>query len=72
MGGGFFRLQLKSQAKERGAALLELFSGDLEATEAMVKERGAAITTEIFSLPGRRRFHSADPAGNEVAVRQNT
>jgi uncharacterized protein len=53
----------------RGAgALVVLFSIDLEATEAAVRAAGAPILKPIFSFPGGRRFHFADPGGNELAV----
>jgi predicted enzyme related to lactoylglutathione lyase len=29
---------------------------------------GGTILQEIFSLPGGKRFHFSDPAGNELAV----
>jgi predicted enzyme related to lactoylglutathione lyase len=29
---------------------------------------GGAICQEIFSFPGDRRFHFADPSGNELAL----
>jgi predicted enzyme related to lactoylglutathione lyase len=43
---------------------------DLEAMEAEVTAAGGTITVPIFSYPGGRRFHFADPAGNELAVMQ--
>ena len=48
--------------------LVILYSEDLEATLARVKEAGGQITVPIFSFPGGRRFHFRDPAGNELAV----
>jgi uncharacterized protein len=51
-----------------GAPLIILYASNLEETEARVRSAGAQITTEIFSFPGGRRFHFADPAGNELAV----
>jgi predicted enzyme related to lactoylglutathione lyase len=32
------------------------------------KDDGGAVRREIFPFPGGRRFHFADPAGNELAV----
>jgi len=53
----------------RGAgALVVLFSADLEATGAAVRAAGAPILKPIFAFPGGRRFHFADPGGNELAV----
>lgn len=51
-----------------GAPLVILYASKLEETEARVRAAGAPITTAIFSFPGGRRFHFADPAGNELAV----
>ena len=48
--------------------LVVLYSSDLEGTEKKVKAAGAAISKEIFSFPGGRRFHFMDPSGNELAV----
>jgi predicted enzyme related to lactoylglutathione lyase len=33
-----------------------------------VREASGAITRPPFEFPGGRRFHFADPAGNELAV----
>jgi predicted enzyme related to lactoylglutathione lyase len=48
--------------------LVVLFAHDLEAMAAKVEAAGGAITRPIFSFPGGRRFHFADPSGNELAV----
>jgi predicted enzyme related to lactoylglutathione lyase len=48
--------------------LVILYSRDLDATLAKVREMGATIRKEPFSFPGGRRFHFADPSGNELAV----
>lgn len=62
--GGFQRGQ-----PVRGAgALVVLFSTNLEATEAAVRAAGAPILKPIFLFPGGRRFHFADPGGNELTV----
>ena len=45
-----------------------IYSDNLEGTEAKVKSAGGTIVKEIFSFPGGRRFHFADPNGNELAV----
>ena len=45
-----------------------LYAHDLEAMEAKVKAAGGTIVRPIFSVPGGRRFHFADPAGNELAM----
>ncbi|MBU1374613.1 MAG: VOC family protein [Alphaproteobacteria bacterium] len=48
--------------------LVILYAHDLEAMAAKVVAAGGTITKPIFSFPGGRRFHFADPAGNEMAV----
>jgi len=53
---------------EKGGVLVVLFAVDLEATESRVRAAGGTIVKEIFSFPGGRRFHFADPSGNELAV----
>ena len=55
-------------AVRSGGPLVILYSEDLDATVAAVKAAGGRITTEPFDFPGGRRFHFADPAGNELAV----
>jgi len=64
MDGGF----RKEPKIERGGPLVVLFAADLEATEARIRKLGGRIVREIFSFPGGRRFHFADPSGNELAV----
>jgi len=51
-----------------GGPLVVLYSEDLEATLARVREAGGRIVTGPFSFPGGRRFHFEDPGGNELAV----
>lgn len=50
------------------APLAVLKVADLEAARERVRKAGGAITVDIFSFPGGRRFHFRDPAGNELAV----
>ena len=50
------------------APLAVLYSDDLEATQKKVEAAGGRIVKAIFSFPGGRRFHFADPSGNELAV----
>ena len=45
-----------------------LYSDNLEASEQRVQLAGGTIVKPIFSFPGGRRFHFADPSGNELAV----
>ena len=65
--GGFFKSAASSSTKT-GAALIVLYAKDLEATEKVVLKNGGSIVRQIFAFPGGRRFHFADPNGNELAV----
>lgn len=51
-----------------GLPLVIIYSDDLDATLAAVRAAGGRITTEPFEFPGGRRFHFADPAGNELGA----
>jgi predicted enzyme related to lactoylglutathione lyase len=65
--GGFYKSEASSSTAN-GAALIVLFAEDLERTRDTMVEHGGTIVKEIFSFPGGRRFHFADPNGNELAV----
>jgi hypothetical protein len=65
--GGFFKSDLKSTSSN-GGALIVLYSRDLEDTQHKITEAGGVIVKQIFSFPGGRRFHFAEPSGNELAV----
>lgn len=65
--GGFYKSDLRSVRSE-GAALVVLYSENLEETATMVQEAGGTITQDIFDFPGGRRFHFTEPSGNELAV----
>jgi len=65
--GGFFQSDLKSTT-EAGAALIVLYSKDLEKSQNKIEKAGGSIVKAIFSFPGGRRFHFCDPNGNEFAV----
>ena len=39
-----------------------------EEAQARVEKAGGKIVKPIFSFPGGRRFHFADPGGNELAI----
>jgi hypothetical protein len=45
-----------------------IFAEDLEAAQSRVVEAGGIVTRPIFGFPGGRRFHFADPSGNELGV----
>ena len=51
-----------------GGPLVILYSEDLERSADAVEAAGGTILEPIYSFPGGRRFHFADPAGNELAV----
>jgi uncharacterized protein len=65
--GGFFRSEASSSTST-GAALVVLFADELEDTLQRVTQHGGSIIRPIFAFPGGRRFHFADPNGNELAV----
>lgn len=64
LNGGFF----KADSVRKGSVLVVIFAVDLEASEARVRQAGGSITKPVFEFPGGRRFHFADPSGNELAV----
>ena len=65
--GGFFKSDL-SVSTQKGSALIVFYSKDLEATQSKIENAKGKIIKPIFSFPGGRRFHFADPNGNEYAV----
>lgn len=65
--GGFFKSNL-TVSTENGSALIIFYSNELEVTLAKIEKSGGKILKPIFLFPGGRRFHFADPNGNEYAV----
>ena len=65
--GGFFQSD-QCVSTENGSALIVFYSQNLEETQAKIQQHNGKIIREIFSFPGGRRFHFADPNGNEFAV----
>ena len=70
LGGGF-----NSESQPAGAdgtttrgVLVVLYATSLDDTRAKVIAAGGTIVREIFEFPGGKRFHFADPNGNELAV----
>lgn len=55
------------EPRQRGPLVI-LYSDDLEGSLAAVKAAGGSIVKDPFAFPGGRRFHFADPSGNELAV----
>jgi predicted enzyme related to lactoylglutathione lyase len=58
----------KNPGGQGGHPLVVLYSNNLDATLAGVNEAGGRIVKDPISFPGGRRFHFADPSGNELAV----
>jgi uncharacterized protein len=65
--GGFYKSD-KNISTENGSALIVFYSDDLEQTQSKIEEAKGTILKPVFSFPGGRRFHFADPNGNEYAV----
>ena len=68
LNGGF----AKSADVKPGGALVVLYAIELEDVARTVAAAGGNITRETFEFPGGRRFHFADPDGNELAVWSDT
>jgi len=51
-----------------GGPLVVIYAVDLEGLVSQVEEFGGKIVREVFEFPGGRRFHFADPSGNELAA----
>ena len=58
----------KGTAARDGGVLIVLFAVDLAEAERRVRQAGGKIVKPAYSFPGGRRFHFADPGGNELAV----
>ena len=54
-------------AKTRGV-LVVIYATSLDEIYRKVKDAGGKIVRETFEFPGGKRFHFADPNGNELAV----
>jgi uncharacterized protein len=65
--GGFFKSELACSTAN-GSVLVVFFSMDLERTLVKIETSGGSIIKPIYAFPGGRRFHFADPNGNEYAV----
>ena len=65
--GGFFKSGTIATT-EMGSALIVFYSNDLEDTQKKIEQAGGHTIKPIFPFPGGRRFHFADPNGNEYAV----
>jgi uncharacterized protein len=65
--GGFSRAA-KHSTIESGGVLVVFYHPRLEEVRQRVIDLGGRITADIFAFPGGRRFHFAEPSGNECAV----
>jgi predicted enzyme related to lactoylglutathione lyase len=65
--GGFFKSDLAASV-DGGSALIVFYSDHLEETQSKIESAGGRIVKPIFPFPGGRRFHFAEPSGNEFAV----
>lgn len=52
----------------KGSILVVIYSQDIETTKQKVIKAGGTLVKDIFAFPGGKRFHFADPDGNELAV----
>ena len=64
LAGGFTK---DAPAPSQGL-LLVIYARDLNAAQQKIKAAGGSIVKDTFSFPGGRRFHFADPNGNQLAV----
>ena len=51
-----------------GGPLIILYSENLDQSAAAITAAGGTIVKPAYAFPGGRRFHFADPSGNELAV----
>jgi predicted enzyme related to lactoylglutathione lyase len=65
--GGFYKSELSSSVNN-GAALIVIYSQELEATKTKIEKANGIIVKPIFAFPGGHRFHFTEPSGNEFAV----
>jgi len=67
LSGGFYSSdQVSSVAL--GAAIIIFYTEHLESLRDRAIALGATITRDIFSFPGGRRFHFAEPGGSEFSI----
>lgn len=65
--GGLYRSDLHVSSAT-GSVLIVLYSNDLPRSLQAVELAGGTVIKPIYSFPGGRRFHFADPSGNEFAI----
>ena len=66
LSGGFFTAD-KVSSVAAGAALVIIYTEQLEVVRAQALKLGATITRDTFSFPGGRRFQFAEPGGSEFS-----
>lgn len=54
--------------KSSSMPLTVIYSDNLDATKATVIKNGGKIIMDTYDFPGGKRFHFAEPSGNELAV----
>ena len=64
LSGGFSR----DAPVRRANPLVVIYAVRLEEIEQKIRSEGGKIVRETYEFPGGRRFHFADPSGNELAV----
>ena len=67
LSGGFYTSD-KVSSVVLGAAIIIFYTEHLEQLRERSIELGATITRDIFSFPGGRRFHFAEPSGSEFSI----
>lgn len=60
-------LRLDKETRSGGPLVL-LYSADLDQTLSAVADAGGTVVSGPYEFPGGRRFHFADPSGNELGV----
>ena len=67
LNGGFYTA-VNVSSVAGGGALIVFYTETIELLCERSAKLGATITREIFSFPGGRRFHFAEPGGSEFAI----
>ena len=67
LSGGFYTSD-KVSSVAAGAAIIIFYTEHLESLRERAIALGATITRDIFTFPGGRRFHFAEPGGSEFSI----
>lgn len=65
--GGFFKSDLTASSAT-GGALIVFYSENIEQTETKIIAAKGSVLKPVFSFPGGRRLHFADPCDNEYGL----